>query len=102
VPASIDTWQFTINIAITLLLRTMEVQVSFIKILGFCTIRVEVVPCVKESQTFRTTVSFGLSEARPPSGSLGAPVVNWMNARCSCLPNSRKIARNCSDPLLMN
>jgi hypothetical protein len=41
VPAGIDTWQFTIDAAITLLLGTMHVQVSFIGILGFRTIRVE-------------------------------------------------------------
>ena len=41
VPASADAWQFTVNIAITLLLNTIHVQVSFIRILGSCAISVD-------------------------------------------------------------
>lgn len=39
--ACINTWQFIVDIAIALLLNTMNVvQTSFIRILGFCAIRV--------------------------------------------------------------
>lgn len=44
--------------------------------------------------TFRTIVSFGFSTARPPGGSLGAPVTNWQKARCCSGVNSPMISSN--------
>lgn len=44
--------------------------------------------------TFLTIVNFGLSTARPPGGSLGAPVTNWQKARCRSGVNSPMISSN--------
>lgn len=45
-------------------------------------------------QTFLTIVNFGFNTARPPGGSLGAPVTNWQKARCCSGVNSPIISRN--------
>lgn len=45
-------------------------------------------------QTFRTIVNFGLRDAKPPGGSLGAPVTNCRNARRCPWSNSCMISSN--------
>ena len=49
---------------------------------------------IHHAHTFLTIVSFGFSTARPPGGSLGAPVTNWQKARCCSGVNSPKISSN--------
>lgn len=48
-----------------------------------------------DRSTLRTIVNFGLSDIKPPGGSLGAPVTNWRNARLCSWSNSWMISSNC-------
>ena len=47
-------------------------------------------------QTFRTMVNFGFRDAKPPVGSLGAPVTNCRNDRSCSYSNSFMISSNCN------